>query len=95
MATYSKYSMYSGTIQKDGLLGVYQDIPITKHSSDYVMKVPPRYHNRPDLLAMDLYGAPGLWWIIPRLNDFSDLVFDMYEGREINIMTLQRFQTFK
>ncbi len=96
MANYSKYSLYSETIQRDGFLLSFKDVvSVDPDPTDYEVVIDARHHNRPDLFAMDTYGAPGLWWIIPMLNNFSDLVFDFSQGTVIKIMTQQRFHKFK
>ncbi len=44
-----------------------------------------RYVYRPDLLAFDLYGNEGLWWVIPVRNGFQDPIFDLTFGRDLII----------
>lgn len=96
MADYSKYSIYAETIQRDGFLQSFNHtVNVLPDATDYEVVIDRRHHNRPDLFAMDNYGAPALWWIIPMLNNFSDLVFDFSEGKVIKIMTQKRFHTFK
>jgi len=44
-----------------------------------------RYVNRPDILAMDLYGSEDLFWVIPVRNGLQDPVFDLTYGRALII----------
>lgn len=95
MAQYSNASMYADTQQKSGFLSHYVNIPVVSSPTDYDFEVLPIYNNRPDRLAYDLYGSPGLWWVIPRLNQFSDLVFDLKEGMTIKVMTAERMMQYR
>jgi len=44
-----------------------------------------RYVNRPDLLALDLYGNEDLFWVVPVRNGLQDPVFDLTYGRALII----------
>lgn len=87
MATvqYSKTSPYYGT----GLTGNYLDIAsfpsMPKYPDDVSFVINKTYQFRPDLLASDLYGDAGLWWVfaLRNPNTIEDPVFDMRVGRRI------------
>jgi hypothetical protein len=41
---------------------------IPKESDDRLMQINQTYQYRPDLLALDLYNNPGLWWVFYQRN---------------------------
>jgi hypothetical protein len=49
---------------------------------------------RPDILAYDLYGDPGLWWVFAVRNKsvLKDPVYDMLAGQRIYIPNLTTLQ---
>jgi hypothetical protein len=64
--------------------------PIPADSSDSVITLSSVYHQRPDLLAFDLYGDTRLWWIFAMRNPdvLEDAIFDFTSGTQIYISTL-------
>lgn len=82
---YDRSSPYFGT----GTFGKYLDIAtfpvIPKQADDVLFQVNKTYQYRPDLLAYDLYGDSGLWWVfaIRNPNTIQDPVFDMRVGNTI------------
>ena len=44
-----------------------------------------RHHRRPDLLAHELYGDAGLWWVFAlyNRNEIRDPLWDFVRGLEI------------
>ena len=42
--------------------------PIPKENDDKFFKINQTYQYRPDLLAYDLYGTAGLWWVFYQRN---------------------------
>jgi hypothetical protein len=86
--TYSKASPYYGTNtfgQKFLDLLVYR--PIDKQADDVSFTINGTYQFRPDLLAYDLYGDSGLWWVFKARNPntLDDPVFDFQAGVTIYI----------
>jgi hypothetical protein len=41
---------------------------IPKESDDQLMQINQTYQYRPDLLALDLYDNPSLWWVFYQRN---------------------------
>jgi hypothetical protein len=41
---------------------------IPKQSDDRLMQINQTYQYRPDLLALDLYDTPTLWWVFYQRN---------------------------
>jgi hypothetical protein len=82
---YDRSSPYFGT----GLFGKFLDISefpvIPKEADDVLFQVNKTYQYRPDLLASDLYGDVGLWWVfaLRNPNTIQDPVFDMRIGNTI------------
>ena len=89
MATYSKSSPYYSTGQFGPFLDIlnFRDVP--KNSADVEYEIDAVYKHRPDLLASDLYGNPGLWWVFATRNPnvLLDPVFDFVPGCVIFIPT--------
>jgi hypothetical protein len=86
--TYSKSSPYysTNTFGKKYLdLLVYR--PIDKQADDVSFTINGTYQFRPDLLAYDLYGDSGLWWVFKSRNPNSidDPIFDFRAGVTIYI----------
>jgi alpha-L-fucosidase len=42
--------------------------PIPKETDDILFTINLTYQYRPDMLAYDLYGVPGLWWVFYQRN---------------------------
>jgi hypothetical protein len=86
---YSKSSPYYGT----GLYGQFLDLminrPLTKSSSDQLYTIDRVYHQRPDLLAYDLYNDARLWWVFAARNPnaLKDPLFDFVTGNTIYLPT--------
>jgi hypothetical protein len=82
---YDRSSPYFST----GVFGKFLDIAtfpvIPKLADDVIFQVNKTYQYRPDLLAYDLYGAVGLWWVfaIRNPNTIQDPIFDMRVGNTI------------
>lgn len=68
MATYDSTSPYFTTEYSQFFLDVMVNRPIPKLADDQLIKINQTYQYRPDLLAFDLYGIPGLWWVFYQRN---------------------------
>jgi hypothetical protein len=90
MSTYSKSSPYYLTDQSAGYLGVMSWRTIPAETDDILFTVTNSYQNRPDLLAYDLYGDVGLWWVFAQRNPsvIQDPVFDLQAGIKIYLPKL-------
>lgn len=90
MATYSKSSPYYLTDQSAGYLDVMSWRTIPAETDDILFTVTNSYQNRPDLLAYDLYGDVGLWWVFAQRNPsvIQDPVFDLQAGIKIYLPKL-------
>ena len=90
MSTYSKTSPYYLTDQSAGYLDVMTWRTIPAEPDDILFTVTNSYQNRPDLLAYDLYGDVGLWWVFAQRNPsvIQDPVFDLQAGIKIYLPKL-------
>ena len=89
MATYSKTSPYYKTGVFDKFLDVMVNRDVPSNSSDAAIVISAAYHQRPDLLAYDLYDDARLWWIfaVRNPNTLEDPVFDFTTGTVIYVPT--------
>jgi hypothetical protein len=89
-ASYSKSSPYYITDQTSGYLDVitWRNIPV--ENDDILFTVTNSYQYRPDLLAYDLYGDVGLWWVFAQRNPnvIQDPIFDLQAGIKIYLPKL-------
>ena len=88
MATkYAQTSPYFETSKSAGYLDVMKDRPIPKHQDDQIIEINQTYQYRPDLLANDLYGDPGLWWVFAQRNpnQIEDPIYDFKPGVTIQL----------
>lgn len=85
--SYSKTSPYAAT----ETFGFYLDLAnipsIPADPADVQYELDAIYRHRPDLLAYDLYGDSGLWWVfcVRNPNTLQDPVFDFLPGATIYI----------
>jgi len=68
MATYDSTSAYYTTGYSQFFLDAMANRAIPKESDDRLMQINQTYQYRPDLLALDLYDNPGLWWVFYQRN---------------------------
>ena len=79
---YNKTSPYANTDIYSFFLDVANIPNIPINSADVQYQIDKIYSNRPDLLAFDLYGDPGLWWVfaVRNPNVIQDPIFDFMPG---------------
>lgn len=84
MATqYSKTSAYYKTNMVNGqYMDIWNPRNIPKMADDVVFRINATYKHRPDLLAHDLYGDAGYWWVFAARNPntIKDPIFDFVPG---------------
>ena len=86
--TYSKSSPYYNTNSfGNEFLDLLVYTPIEKQADDITFTINNTYQYRPDLLAYDLYGDTGLWWVFRSRNPnvLDDPIFDFRAGVTIFI----------
>lgn len=88
---YSSNSPYHNTKQTSWYLDLWEPIDINSNPSDKIITLGSKYHNRPDLLAYDLYGNPTLWWVFMSRNpEILDPIYDFNSGLKIYVPTLNQ-----
>lgn len=94
MATYTTASPYYATGYSQFYLDVMVNRPIPKQSDDLSFVITQTYQYRPDLLAYDLYGDPGLWWVFYQRNPnaLTAPVIDFSVGKKIFLPKLSVLQ---
>jgi len=87
---YKTNSPYFSTERFGNFLDVMVNRPITKYDDDVLYAIDKVYEYRPDMLANDLYGDTGLWWVFAQRNPnvLKDPVFDFISGTQIFIPKL-------
>ena len=89
MATYKQSSPYKSTLENETgeFLGLFRIRTIPAQSDDVPYTIEPQYHQRPDLLAYDMYGNPGLWWGFWKRNmdKMEDPIYDFKSGATIYV----------
>lgn len=85
MATYSPTSPYFKTETFGNYLDVMEKIKIPRNRDDKIYQIQEVYNNRPDMLAYDLYGDAGLWWVFAARNPntIEDPIYDFITGISI------------
>ena len=88
MAANSKdTSQYLSTTISNWYLDIM--VPRTVPRSDYdnIVKIPPAYDQRPDLMSQAEYGTPRLWWVFAVRNPdlINDPIQDFVSGLEIYV----------
>ena len=68
MSQYDSTSPYFETTYSQFFLDTMVNRPIPKQDDDLTFTVNATYQYRPDLLAYDLYGIAGLWWVFYQRN---------------------------
>ena len=87
MATYNVNSPYYQTPKFGNFLDVMVSRDIPPQTSDTYYEIDHVYNYRPDLLAGDLYGDSGLWWVFAMRNPnaIKDPIFDFKTGTKIYV----------
>jgi hypothetical protein len=68
MANYTSISPYFTTGYTQFYLDVMDNRAIPRESDDQYFQINEVYQYRPDMLAYDLYGQSGLWWVFYQRN---------------------------
>ena len=85
MPQYDATSPYFETGYSQFFLDTMVNRPIPKEDDDITFTINLTYQYRPDLLAFDLYGTGGLWWVFYQRNPntLQRPPWDFEAGREI------------
>ena len=86
-------SPYRNTrFRPDGSLGILEIRPVPGYSDDNLYSIEPQYHQRPDLLAHDMYKDRKLWWIFAQRNmdTMEDPIYDLKAGTQIYLPQIDK-----
>lgn len=94
-AQYSATSPYYTTDTFGQFLDVITFRNFPKYIDDQVFQINKIYEFRPDLLAFDLYGNAGLWWVfvVRNPNVIEDPIGDFVSGTYIQLPSKQTLIT--
>jgi hypothetical protein len=86
-ANYTNTSPWYATPVTQNYLDILTIRPVSAEVDDYLYTIEPQYTFRPDLLAFDLYGNAGLWWVFIQrnLDVLQDPILDFVPGKQIYI----------
>lgn len=86
-AIYTNSSPWYSTQITQNYLDVLTIRPVSAEADDFLYTIQAQYTYRPDLLAYDLYGDPGLWWVFIQrnLDVIQDPILDFVPGTKIYI----------
>jgi hypothetical protein len=90
--SYSKQSLYHETPIVGRFLEYYVHRSIGPADDDGLLKIDHRWVNRPDLLALDLYGDEKYEMVIPLRNKMENPIFDMVFDLWVYTPSLVRVQ---
>jgi hypothetical protein len=68
MAVYTSTSPYYDTSYSQFYLDIMTNRVIPKELDDQLFQINETYQYRPDMLALDLYDLPDLWWVFYQRN---------------------------
>ena len=95
MAEYGTTSPYQLTGYSQFYLETMVNRPVPRLADDQYFAITQTYQYRPDLLAFDLYGQPGLWWVFYQRNPntLTAPPWDFEAGVEIYVPKVSTLQS--
>ena len=95
MAEYGTTSPYQLTGYSQFYLDTMVNRPVPRLADDQYFAITQTYQYRPDLLAFDLYGQPGLWWVFYQRNPntLTAPPWDFEAGVEIYVPKVTTLQS--
>ena len=82
-------SPYYLTPTQSRFLLYYVHRSIQPHKDDQIYKVVTQWVQRPDLMALDLYGDPDLWPVSGIRNALKDPCYDLTLGKELIVPSIE------
>jgi hypothetical protein len=94
MSRYAPSSPYYTTPVTGNFLDLMNNRPIPKYNDDQLFVISQVYQYRPDLLAHDLYGNAGLWWVFAQRNpnELINPLLDFAAGKSIYLPKIETLQ---
>jgi len=92
---YRRTSPYADTVQTNSFLNFWEPRLVPAFPDDLLIEIEPKFDERPDLLANELYQDSGLWWVFTMRNRdlLKDPVFDLKSGLQIFVPTKTRINS--
>jgi len=93
---YGRNSPWYQTNEEPFYLDILTPRPIPVSNTDYTYEIEAKFRHRPDLLAYELFGDAGLWWVFAQRNMsiLKDPVYDFESGLVIKIPMRDNLQAF-
>lgn len=86
----SRYTQGGLTDRYPNRLGWWERREIPKDDSDITLIITSAEDRRPDLIAFNMYGQPGLMWVVLQFNNIVDVETELTTGTEIRLPTQRR-----
>lgn len=86
----SRYVQGGDTDRLSNRLGWWERITLPSHPTDFSFLITARYHQRPDLVAKDVYGSANLMWLVLQYLNIVDINTEFVSGKTILIPTTER-----
>ena len=85
MAQYGSTTAYFNTGYQQFYLDIMVNRAIPKEADDQIFTIVETYQYRPDMLALDLYNQPQLWWVFYQRNPntLTAPPWDFMAGKQI------------
>jgi hypothetical protein len=95
MAVYNSTSPYFATPYAQFYLDIMVNRVIPKELDDQLFQINETYQYRPDMLALDLYDLPDLWWVFYQRNPntLTAPPWDFVAGETIYLPKITTLQT--
>jgi len=92
MVKFNRKSPYFETSIGPRFIGHYVHREILPADTDYMLEVGTKYHERPGLLAFDLFGTRDLAWVFIAMNRdlMTDPIYSLRAGMTISVPTRER-----
>lgn len=91
----ARFHSKNSFLQNANTMGEFLDVnslpAMQKGMYDEDFLISPEFHNRPDILALKLYGSTALWWVFALRNPdtIKDPIRDFKSGTEIKLPSME------
>lgn len=88
-----RYGYGGSSVDYGQRLGWWERTVFEKSPSDISLNITPRYSQRPDLIAYDMYGQSGLAWLVLQFNNIINVDEELVTGVTITLPSKSRALT--
>ena len=92
LGSYSRYIKGGTTAIYKDRLGWWERTVFEKSVDDVQLVIGPKYHQKPHLVAYDIYNRVDLMWFILQYNNIIDVTTEFVEGVTITLPLPRRLQ---